>query len=576
MIIDFGFDLAGRREPLLLRGAAVSALGSVAETIPMIAAFFVLDAAFAGTLSWGSLPWTIGILFAGIVLTWILKTRGGYDNFAATYGLVCDSRLKLADHLRRLPMGFWSEQRTGSVSSVLTDEYALYTEIVTHTWALVVTHLAKPAAIALVLFFVDWRLALLALLPIPLAALSIPWSYRLLNRASDGLSAIKSVAHARLVEYVQGIRTLREFGQSGPFYDRLSEKMSELEREMMRAELMPAPAIFTYKLLVWLGFSLVVAAGVWGVEQQMISGPRFLLFALLSLPFYDTTSELSTHLAAGRFASRTLERIRGLFRETVQAEGRVSVEIGKHDIVVDAVSFSYDERPAVNAVNAVFEAGKVTALVGPSGSGKSTLAHLVTRLWDVQRGRITLGGHDLRDMPLTQLRSTVAAVLQDVVLFNESVEWNIRLGRPEATRDDVVKVAKAAHAHEFIEGLPDGYDTILGEGGHDLSGGQRQRISIARALLLDAPVVVLDEATSSVDADTERQVQDALNVLLKGRTVIVIAHRLWTIRHADQIVVLDKGQIVERGRHDELLAHNGLYHRMWTTQQESAGWRLVG
>ncbi|MEO1302130.1 MAG: ABC transporter ATP-binding protein [Myxococcota bacterium] len=573
-MIDFGFDLAGRREPLLTRGAVFSAFASIAEVVPLTVAFFVLDAVFRETLRLDALPWVVAALLSSVALTWWLKTRGGYDNFAATYSLVCDTRLNLADHLRRLPMGFWSKQRTGTVSSVLTHEFGLYTEIVTHVWSLVVAHLAKPVAIAAVLLLMDWRLALLALLPVPLAVLSIPWSYRLLNRASDRLADVRGRADARLVEYVQGIKTLREYGQTGPFFTRLEEDLRRLEREMMRTELAPAPALFSYKLLVWLGFSLMVAGGVWAVSQELLSGSRFLLFALLSLPLYDSISELSSHLAAGRFASRTLERIRALFAEVPQTSVGTGRRLSSYDIEIDDVSFSYEERPAVQHINARIAAGEVTALVGPSGSGKSTLAHLITRLWDVDSGSIRIGGIDLREMPLSELRSQIATVFQDVALFHETVAWNIQLGKPDASREEVVEVAKAARAHDFIEALPDGYETVLGEGGADLSGGQRQRLSIARALLLDAPVLVLDEATSSVDPDTESQVQDALNTLMRDRTVIVIAHRLWTIRGADRILVLDRGRVVESGRHEELVEHGGVYRRMWDLQQDAVGWRL--
>lgn len=573
-MIDFGFDLAGRAEPRLWRGAVFSAMGAVAEASPLVVAYYVMETAFRGTLDSGTVVWATGALVAGLAATWFFKTVGGVESFVATYSLVCDARLRLADHLRRLPMGFWSRQRTGTVSSVLTDEFALYSEIVTHVWSLVVTHLAKPLAIVVVLLCVDWRLGLLALSLLPIALVSIPWSYRLLNRAADRLATAKAKAHADLVEYAQGARTLREYGQTGPVQARLDESLADLEAEMMRTELAPAPAIFSYKLIVWLGFSLLLSGGVWAVDAELVSGPRFLLFALLSLPLYESMGELSNYLALGRFASRTLERIRALFEEPAQAEGDANAEITHFQIRAEGVCFSYEDRAAVRDVSATFECGQVTALVGPSGSGKSTLAHLINRLWDVDDGRITIGGADIRDMSLAKLRHSVATVLQDVVLFRDTVAENIRLGRPSASHAEVVAAAKAARAHDFIQELPDGYETVLGEGGADLSGGQRQRLSIARALILDAPILVLDEATSAVDPDTEHLVQEAIRTLMQGRTVVVIAHRLWTIRHADRILVMDSGRIVEHGKHEELLGQSGLYHRLWETQQASRGWKL--
>ncbi len=575
--MDFGFDLAGRTEPRLRRGALLSALGALTEAAPLLVAYVALDGVFSGAATGAWIPYTVAALAGCVALTALFNALGGTDSFIATYGLVCDARLRLADHLRRLPMGFWTRARTGAVGSVLTDEFAIYTEIVTHVWSLVVTHLAKPVAIGLVVLVVDWRLGLLALATLPLAMLAIPWSHRLLNRASDRLAHTKARTHARLVEYVTGIGTLREYGQTGPFHARLEAALEEFERAQMKTELAPAPALFTYKLVVWLGFSLTIGIGAWMVAAGHLEPTRYLLAALLSLQLYAAASGLSNHLAMARFASRTLERIRALFDEPPQPDVAPD-DAGPRPprdapIEVEGVHFAYGDRPAIVGVDAAFRPGTVTALVGPSGSGKSTLAHLLTRLWDVERGSIRIGGTDIRDLPLATLRRHIATVLQDVVLFRETVTENIRLGRPDASREAVVAAAKAARAHDFIEALPDGYDTVLEEGG-GLSGGQSQRISIARALLVDAPVLVLDEATSSVDPQNESLIQQGLAALVRDRTVVVIAHRLWTVQHADQILVLDGGRIVERGTHDALLAAGGLYHHLWETQRESRRWRL--
>lgn len=573
-MIDFGFDLAGRSDPKLWRGAIVSALGAIAEAIPLGIAFFVLHGVLAGTAAWSWLPWTIIALLGSIALTTALKAVGCIDSFIATYGLVCDARLRLVDHLRRLPMGFWTEQRTGSVSSIVTDEFGFYMEIVTHVWSLVAANLAKPIAIAIVMLVADWRLGLVAVLTFPFALASIPWSNRLLNNASDRLANTKGRAYARLVEFVQGATTIREYGQTGTIHDRLDSVLLELESEQLRTELAPAPALFTYQLVVWLGFCLLIAAGAWGVANAHVKPARFLLVALLALQLYGAASELSNHLALARFAARTLERIRALFAEPVQFESASGDRPLDATIRLEAVSFGYTNRSAIREVDAVFRPGSVTALVGPSGCGKSTLAHLITRLWDVDAGHITIGGVDVQELPLTVLHRHVATVLQDVVLFQETVEENIRLGRPDASRQQVIAAAKAAQADGFISELPDGYDTVLGEGGTGLSGGQRQRISIARALLQDAPILVLDEATASLDSHNELLIQQAIGTLTKQRTVVVIAHRLWTIQHADQILVLDRGRIVGRGTHTELLRAKGLYRKLWNTQRSSGGWKL--
>lgn len=573
-MIDFGFDLANRSEPRLQRGALLSALGAIIDVVPFVVTLVVLDGVFSGTATWAWMPWTIGALVGAFVISAVLKTYGGIDSFVATYGLVCDARLNLANHLRRLPMGFWNAQRTGHVGSIVTDEFAQYTELVTHVWSLVVVHIAKPLSIALVLFFFDWRLGLIGITTLPLAFATIPWAYRLLNRAADRLATTKSRAHAQLFEFIAGVGTLREYGRVDTFQERLAGVLDELEAEQMKMELAPAPALFAYKFVVWLGFAVIVTAGALGIAHQWIDPPRFVIAALISLQLFSSAADLSNHLAMARFASRTLHRIRELFKELPQPEPTHDRTPEHATVQLDRISFGYEEVPAISNISAVFQPGTVTALVGPSGSGKSTLVHLITRLWDVDDGRITIGGVDIRDMPLSRLHQHISTVMQDVVLFQETVEENIRLGRPSATREEVIAAAKAAQAHAFIEELPLGYDTVLGEGGTDLSGGQRQRISIARALLHDAPILVLDEATSSVDNHNERQIQRAINELTRGRTVIVIAHRLWTVQHADQILVLDQGQIVDQGTHSQLLTHEGLYRQLWTDQQASRGWKL--
>ncbi len=582
-MIDFGFDLAGRRDKRLVRGALLSSLGAIAETLPILVTFVVLDGVFRGTARESWIGWSLAAILASILATWLFKAVGGVDNFSATFSLVCDLRLRLIDHLRRLPMGFWSKQRTGTVNSIVTDEFAFYTEVVTHAWGLVVTNLVQPIAIAVILLCVDWRLGLVSIATIPFAVLAIPWSYRLLNRASDRLSAVRGRVFAQTVEYIQGIATLREYGQSGPYHERLAAGFMDLERQMMRAELAPAPALFTYKLLSWLGFSLAVAVGAWMVAHAQLSPSRLLLFALLSIRLYGALDDLGSFLAAGRFASRTLARIRELFDEPVQVEVDRPRVPADDRIELKGVHFSYTEPGdqgeegggrVLRGIDATFEPGTVTAFVGPSGSGKTTLAHLLARLWDVDEGSVEFGGVDVREMELSALQRRVSMVFQDVVLFQESVEDNIRLARPDASRADVVAAARAARAHSFIETLPQGYETVLGEGGHDLSGGQRQRLSIARALLEDAPILILDEATSSVDSDNEHLIQQAISELTAERTVLVVAHRLWTVQHADQILVLDQGVIVQRGTHAELVGCEGLYRRMWEAQQETRTWRL--
>ncbi|MEM6989214.1 MAG: ABC transporter ATP-binding protein [Myxococcota bacterium] len=574
--MDFGFDLAGARDPRLRIGLITASLGAMLEASPLVVAFIVVDRLLADEQSPLGNVSLVAIMVALLLAALALKIVGGRFNFGATYELACRIRLRLTEHLRRLPMGFWNQRRLGSTASVLTDEFSLYTEIATHAWGLVIANIALPGAIGLVLLWSDWRLGLLALAPVPFAIMAIPWSYRLVNRAADGVRKEKHAAVDLMVEYVQGIETLRALGADGAYRSRLERQLSVLEKEMMRAELLPAPAILTYGLLVFSGFAIAFGVGSQWLGGGALPAGRFFIVAVVALHFARTLSELVIYMSMARHASRTLERMRELFRVRQQPEGTDGSDLDGSRLEVRGVSFAYEDQATLKGVSASFPEGTVTALVGPSGSGKTTLAHLLTRLWDVDEGQVTLGGRDVRNLPLTTLHDRTATVFQDVVLFQDSVLENIRLGRPNATHSEVVAAATAARAHEFIMALPDGYDTILDAGGANLSGGQRQRLSIARALIKDAPILILDEATASVDLDEERLIQEAIGALMVGRTVIVVAHRLWTVQHADQILVLDQGCIVERGVHVELLERGGLYRHLWDLQMDNRGWQVAG
>lgn len=574
-MMDFGFDLAGIREPRLKLGFVTASLGAIFEASPLLVAFFVVDRLLADEASPLGNASLVAVMVALLLSAFALKMVGSRLNFGATYELVCHTRLRLTEHLRRLPMGFWNKQRVGSTASVLTDEFSLYTEIATHSWGLVIANIALPGAIGAVLLWSDWRLGLLALAPVPFAILAIPWSYRLVNRAADGVRKQRLGAVDLMVEYVQGIETLRALRADQAYRERLERKLLVLEEEMMRAELLPAPAILTYGLLVFGGFAVVFGVGSMWIGSDALPVGRFFVVAVVALHFARTLSELVIYMSMARHAARTLERMRGLFAVRQQAEGTDASDLDHAGLEVRDISFAYDDQATLKHVSATFREGTVTALVGPSGSGKTTLAHLLTRLWDVDQGQVAIGGKDVRTLPLAALHDRTATVFQDVVLFQDSVLENIRLGRPDATLAEVQVAARAARAHDFIAALPDGYDTMLEAGGENLSGGQRQRISIARALIKDAPVLILDEATASVDLDEERLIQEAIGALMAGRTVIVVAHRLWTVQHADQILVLNEGRIVERGSHPELLDEHGLYRHLWDVQMDNRGWQMA-
>lgn len=573
-VIDLGFDLAGRRDARLMRGLAWSIAAAAVEAIPYGLLLVVLPAAAEGEAGDDLAVRCALILGAAFFAGWVLKARALIDNFAGSYGLVADARLNVADHLAKLPLGRMQRRRGASVTDLLTGQFSLYQDIVTHMWGLGIANAALPALLWGLLLAIDVRVALVLLAFVPVALLAVPWSHRLMDRAGDRVMTVHDRAIAGVVELVEGARDLRLVDPQRRRRGEVDRDLDALERASLAIELAPRSAILVYSVVLMIGLGMVAVVGGRFWSDGSLSGVSLILALLVSARIVSSLTELGALFAALRFAKKILGRIRELAAEPALAAPSTSSPPANASIVFDGVGFAYEGAVALHDITASVPSGTVVALVGPSGSGKSTLAHLVARFWDVDRGAIRIGGVDVRDMSSEQLNKTVSMVLQTVHLFDASIADNIRLGRMEATDTEVVAAAKAACIHERILTLPDGYATRLTGGGVELSGGERQRLSIARAILKDAPILVLDEAMASVDLDNEASIQTALANLCQHKTVMVIAHRLWSITDANQIIVLEHGNIVERGRHDELLARDGLYRRLWEAQSAASSWRI--
>lgn len=481
-------------------------------------------------------------------------------------------RLRIARRLGSVPLGWFTDRTSGAVKSAVQDDVAAMHHLVGHGLINLAAAVVTPVAVLGYLFWVDWRLTLVTLLPAVVFLVAHLTMMRGFGAHMDRYVAAMTRINAAVVEFVQGIAVVKTFGQTRRAHDRFRRAADEFAefwwgwvRPMLRWSSLSMAAVAGPTVLV-----LVLGAGIWFVANGWAPPMDVVPFALLGLALTAPLLTLEYGTMDLKLASAAAGRVATLLETPTLPEPEQPRRPAGHRVEFAGVRFSYDGSTEVlRGIDAVLEPGTVTALVGPSGSGKTTLASLLPRFWDVTAGAVMIGGVDVREIGSAQLYRRVGFVFQDVQLLRSSVRDNIALARPDATTSDVVAVARAAQIHRRIEQLPRGYDSVIGDDAQ-LSAGEAQRVSIARALLADTPILVLDEATAFADPESEAAIQDALSTLVAGRTLLVVAHRLRTIVHADQILVLDRGEVIERGRHERLLAAATRYARMWAAQERSA------
>lgn len=576
-LIRSGFELSGKQDARLNQGLAWMVFEGLCAAALYPFLYILLSQAIGGTLGGQSIV-MLGLAMVASVCLRIWAGRIAAPLvFSGAYAMMGSARLRIVDHLRHLPMGWFARQRAGDLGARLTSDLELIEGLWSHFLGMFLAGLSMAVFLMAFLFWLDAGLALVMLAGLPLALLALLWSQRVLTRTSARLLQANANAHSSLLEYVQGMTVIRGFGRFGQAYKRLRMVLDEQHQAMIATEAKPAPCLVAFGLALETGYASLLLVGAWRISQSNLSPAVLVSFLVLALPVYRQLFDVGLSAMLLRFSQHSLARVEALLQEPALPEPDQPREPQGHELVLDKVCFAYesDAEQALEQVSCVIPAHGLTAVVGPSGAGKSTLVQLMARLWDVDSGSIRLGGVDVRDIGTQALHRHVALVFQDVVLFSGTVMDNLLMGRRDASPEEVVEAAKRAQAHGFIMALPQGYDTVLDEGGSSLSGGERQRLSIARALLKNAPVLLLDEATASVDPSAEADIQRAMTELARGRTVLVIAHRLRNIRHADHILVLDQGRLVEQGRHEDLLAQEGIYARLWRAQQPTRDWSLM-
>lgn len=513
-------------------------------------------------------------MVAGVLLI-MFSYRWVYGaTYFATYKESAVRRVSLAEKLRKLPLSFFGKRDLSDLTTTIMGDCTTLEQAFSHWMPEFFGSMISTCIIAVCLFIFDWRLALAALWVLPVSLAIVAFSGRVQNYFTRRQNEAKLAVAEGIQECLETMRDLKANNAEQKYLDGLDKKIDKLEGRMIKSELGAAMFVVPASMILKLGIGTVALVGSILITQNALAVPVFFMYLLVVSRLYDPLGTSLQNLAAIISTNIPIERMNEIENYPVQP-GTAELVTNGYDIEFDNVSFSYNSGERVlNGVSFTAKQGEVTALIGPSGGGKSTAAKLAARFWDVDSGRITLGGTDINTVEPEKLLSAYSIVFQDVTLFNNTVMENIRIGRQGATDKEVLTAAREAQCDEFVQKLPSGYNTMIGENGSALSGGERQRISIARALLKDSPVILLDEATASLDAENETLIQRAISRLVKGKTVLIIAHRMRTVEGADKLVLLKEGVVAEQGSPAELYAQGGLYTKMCRLQQQSGEWKI--
>ncbi len=513
--------------------------------------------------------------YVAAFLFYILFTViGQTNNFVQSYKISSDLRLKLGEKLRKLSLGFFKRNDPGDVTSRMLHDVSKAEEVLSHNLPDVIAGIIVPILLGSFLAFINLKLSLILFGIVIFAMIFFMIARKTIEvLGKKHLKAINK-ASSRILEYARTIKPLKSYDMIGDNYKELDKAMIHLKKLSFRAEVFAGIPVQIAMLILDIGYLLMLLIAIKMTLVAEISIPVLFTFVILGFYFFEPIKNIGIIMVLLRHAANSTDRIEEIF-STPEPEFQKNTKLPDIDYFqFDDVKFKYKDEYVLNGINCHIPAKSMTALVGVSGSGKTTMTNLMARFWDIQSGTISYGGVNIKDIEPEKLLSNISMVFQDVFLFNDTIMNNIRIGNKSASDEEVINAAKLAQCHWFIDSLPHGYDTILSEGGKTLSGGERQRISIARAILKDAPVILLDEATASLDPENENEIQEALSNLVKNKTLIVIVHKFNSIENAKQILVLDKGEIIESGTHDELIMKNGLYNKLWKAQQQAGSWKI--
>ena len=563
------FTLSDKGAKDLRRGIVFSTLLNLALMLPPTYLFlFLMEYLEVGTDQ--HTLWFYILLAVVLMGMMFFIARWQYDStYTTIYNESAQRRISLAEKLRRLPLAFFGERNLSDLTSTIMEDCTSLEQIFSHAVPQLFASVLSMFIIAVSLFFYDWRLAVALFWVVPMALAALLLARHQLDKAFVHLYHVKRGVTEQVQEGLECVQEIKSYCGEKAYNQSFDKRLKDYEKELVNHELVAGVFVNLSAMILKLGMPTVIITGAWLLQRGEVSIFIYLAFLLVSAMVYNPIQDVCNNLAILAFLDVRINRMKEM-EAMPEQEGSKEVKMDNYDIEFRNVSFAYEtEKQVLHNVSFTAKQGEVTALVGPSGGGKSTTAKLAARFWDIDGGKILLGGNDIAHIDPETLLRNYAVVFQDVLLFNASISDNIRIGKRDATDEEVRRVARLAQCDDFISRMPNGYDTIIGENGETLSGGERQRISIARALLKDAPVILLDEATASLDAENETKIQAGISELIQGKTVIIIAHRMRTVRNADHIVVLGGGTVIEQGAPEDLMAKGGEFARMVKLQQEN-------
>ncbi len=556
------------------RSIVLGVLAALFSALKIPAIGVMLGAILAGGVTAKTILMSLSIMLISVIGSSILKYRATALQTDGGYSTTANKRVQIAEHLRYLPMGYFSENSLGVITSVTTNTMDNLSGVSTRVVMLVTEGIFSTAVMTLAVFLFDWRVGLLII-----AGLAVYYAVNhALQMKSEQTTHRKFTGDTAVVEqvleFIKGIAEVKSYSLIGKYNRRLNAAIEENVDANTDMELKLLPLMLAQNVVAKLIDVGVVVLSLVLYTNGHMELLNCIMLCICSFLLTEGLEQAGTQSSLLRVVDTCVNQATDILNLPTMDISGAELTPERHDLCAEDVRFSYGEKPIINGITLDIPEGTPAAIVGPSGGGKTTLCHLLSRFWDVDGGQVILGGHDVREYDMDSLMQNFSFVFQNVYLFHDTIANNIRFGQPDAPMEQVIAAAKKARCHDFIRKLPQGYDTVIGEAGSSLSGGERQRLSIARAMMKDAPIIILDEATANVDPENEKELMEAIQELTRKKTVIMIAHRLKTVRHADQILVVDKGQIVQRGTHDELMTQDGIYRRFISGREKAVGWKL--